>query len=114
MSATTVAPLQTAELRDFQKAWATKDETRMLTRRRRQYAIRTDRRTPSEKVYERIRQRLVVWFGMAGSLLFLAVFIGEDMFSADFNWLSTAVSEHAAWMDSNHDVRGGGRYVRHI
>ena len=63
--------------------------------RRRRYAIRTDGRTPSEKVYERIRQRLLVWFGMAGSLLFLAVFIGEDMFSADFNWLSTAVSEHS-------------------
>jgi uncharacterized protein DUF998 len=41
------------------------------------------------------RQRLAVWSGMIGALLFLAVFIAEDFFSPDFNWLSTAVSEHS-------------------
>ena len=41
------------------------------------------------------RKRLTVWSGMIGSLLFLAVFVAEDVFSPDFNWLSTAVSEHS-------------------
>ena len=41
------------------------------------------------------RERLAVWSGMIGSLLFLAVFVAEDGFSPGFNWLSTAVSEHS-------------------
>ena len=41
------------------------------------------------------RRRGAVWSGMIGSLLFLAVFVAEDVSSADFNWLSTAVSEHS-------------------
>jgi hypothetical protein len=41
------------------------------------------------------RQRLAVWSGLIGSLLFVAVFVAEDVFSPDFNWLSTAVSEHS-------------------
>jgi hypothetical membrane protein len=41
------------------------------------------------------RQRLAVWSGMIGSLLFLAVFVAEDVFSPDFHWISTAVSEHS-------------------
>jgi len=41
------------------------------------------------------RRRVAVWSGMIGSLLFLAVFVAEDAFSPDFNWLSTAVSEHS-------------------
>jgi hypothetical protein len=41
------------------------------------------------------RHRLAVWAGMIGSLLFLAVFVAEDVFSQDFDWLSTAVSEHS-------------------
>ena len=41
------------------------------------------------------RERLAVWSGMIGSLLFLAVFVAEDVFSPDFDWLSTAVSEHS-------------------
>lgn len=42
-----------------------------------------------------LRHQLAVWSGMIGSLLFLAVFVAEDVFSPDFNWLSTAVSEHS-------------------
>ena len=41
------------------------------------------------------RQRLTVWSGLIGSLLFVAIFVAEDVFSPDFNWLSTAVSEHS-------------------
>ena len=41
------------------------------------------------------RQRLTVWYGLIGSLLFVAIFVAEDVFSPDFNWLSTAVSEHS-------------------
>jgi hypothetical protein len=42
-----------------------------------------------------LRERLAVWSGMIGSLLFLAVFVAEDVSSPGFNWLSTAVSEHS-------------------
>jgi hypothetical protein len=41
------------------------------------------------------RQRLAVWSGMIGSLLFVAVFVVEDVFSPDFNWLSTEMSVKA-------------------
>jgi len=41
------------------------------------------------------RRRVAVWSGTIGSLLFLAVFVAEDVFSPDYNWLSTAVSEHS-------------------
>jgi hypothetical protein len=46
---------------------------------------------------------------MIGSLLFLAVFVAEDVFSPDFNWLSTAVSEHSrtphGWIQvKNHTI----------
>jgi hypothetical protein len=32
---------------------------------------------------------------MIGSLLFVTVFILEDLLRSDFNWLSTAASEHS-------------------
>jgi hypothetical protein len=43
----------------------------------------------------KFRRRVAVCSGMIGSLLFLAVFVAEDVFSPDFKWLSTAVSEHS-------------------
>src|SRR5215472_8180122 len=56
--------------------------------------MRTDRDSVGEAMNE-FRERLAVWSGMFGSLLFLAVFVAEDVFSPDFDWLSTAVSEHS-------------------
>jgi hypothetical membrane protein len=38
---------------------------------------------------------LAAWAGMIGSALFVAVFVLEDFLLPNFNWLSTAVSEHA-------------------
>ena len=41
------------------------------------------------------RRRGAVWSGMIGSLLFVAVFVVEDVFSPDSNWLSTEMSVKA-------------------
>src|SRR5215831_5681044 len=35
------------------------------------------------------------WAGMIGSALFVTVFVLEDFLRPNFNWLGTAVSEHA-------------------
>src|SRR4029434_7866534 len=35
------------------------------------------------------------WAGAIASALFVGVFVLEDLLSPDFNWLSTAVSEHS-------------------
>jgi len=40
------------------------------------------------------RRRVAVCSGMIGSL-FLSVFVAEDVFSPDFNWLSTEMSVKA-------------------
>jgi Protein of unknown function (DUF998) len=40
-------------------------------------------------------QQLAPLAGMTGSALFVAVFILEDLLRPDFNWLSTAASEHS-------------------
>jgi Protein of unknown function (DUF998) len=40
-------------------------------------------------------KQLASWAGMIGSLLFVAVFMLEDLLRSDFNWLSTAASEHS-------------------
>ena len=41
------------------------------------------------------KQALAAWAGMTGSALFVAVFVLEDFFRPDFDWLRTPVSEHA-------------------
>jgi len=41
------------------------------------------------------RRHLPVWAGVLGAVLFVAVFAVEDSLGPDFNWLSTAVSEHS-------------------
>src|SRR6266540_1628149 len=41
------------------------------------------------------KQQLTSWAGVIGSALFIAVFALQDIFCPGFNWLSTAVSEHA-------------------
>src|SRR5215813_7885452 len=41
------------------------------------------------------RQRLALWSGLIGSLFFVAVFVAEEVLAPEFNWLSTAVSEHS-------------------
>jgi len=41
------------------------------------------------------KQQLTSWAGMIGSALFVAVFALQDILCPGFNWLSTAVSEHA-------------------
>jgi hypothetical protein len=41
------------------------------------------------------RQALAAWAGMIGSAIFVAVFVLEDVFRPDFDWLRTPVSEHA-------------------
>jgi uncharacterized membrane protein len=42
-----------------------------------------------------INKQLSASAGMIGPILFVIVFILEDFFSPDYNWLSTAVSEHS-------------------
>src|SRR5215472_5666423 len=41
------------------------------------------------------RRHPPAWAGILGALLFVAVFAVEDLLDPDFNWLSTAVSEHS-------------------
>jgi hypothetical protein len=41
------------------------------------------------------RQSLAALAGMTGSALFVAVFVLEDFFRPDFDWLRTPVSEQA-------------------
>src|SRR5262245_28586622 len=39
--------------------------------------------------------RLASWAGMIASMLFVAVFVLEDLLRSDFDWLRRAVSEHS-------------------
>jgi len=41
------------------------------------------------------KQQLTAWAGMIGSALFVVAFALQDILCPGFNWLSTAVSEHA-------------------